>query len=578
MNRSSTLQAKYRRKISQALAVAFRGIMILPFLLLSNLQPDASAQVGNCDPAIADVMFEVGNVRARIPNNGGLFWRGSPHIYEVPKNGDSNALFVASIWIGGLMNNELRVAASTYGPWEFWPGPLDENGTPPNSCEHYDNVWQIGREDIVAYLDSNIVTENMANWPWQFGAPVVDGDGNPTNYNLEGGDLPELLGDRRLWWVMNDQGNTHDRTHSEHIGLEVHASVFGFYKRGTQGDQTFYSYRLINKNSEPLKETYFGLYTDPDLGNFDDDFVGSDSLLNLGYAYNSDNDDEGGEGYGIAPPAIGFTFLETIDKSNDGFDNDRDGDIDEAGEKLGATGFVNFTSGGGIRGDPGPASDFYNAMKARWKDGSPILEGLNGSNAHRWSNDLPLKPTRFMYPGDPVTSAFWTERNLDGEGTPNYASDRRMVTSMGPFELIPNDTVDVRFAIVWARGDDNLDSVTKLKNITAGIQSSAKGLFAPTRILPSNTPPPSFVLGFDQNFPNPFVESTTLRYSLPQSMRVRLAVYDILGRELDLLVDAQQDAGVYTIEFDAADLPAGLYLARIKLDHLRFTKRMVKTG
>ena len=69
------------------------------------------------------------------------------------------------------------------------------------------------------------------------------------------------------------------------------------------------------------------------------------------------------------------------------------------------------------------------------------------------------------------------------------------------------------------------------------------------------------MLGFDQNFPNPFFQSTTLRYGLPQAMQVRLAVYDILGRQVELLVDAQQDAGVY--------------LARIELDHLRFTHRMI---
>ncbi|MFK7846752.1 MAG: T9SS type A sorting domain-containing protein, partial [Rhodothermales bacterium] len=77
------------------------------------------------------------------------------------------------------------------------------------------------------------------------------------------------------------------------------------------------------------------------------------------------------------------------------------------------------------------------------------------------------------------------------------------------------------------------------------------------------------------NFPNPFTESTTFRYSLPQTMQVRLAVYDMLGREVQVLVEQQQDAGIYTINFEAGTLPSGIYLARIELDHLRFTKRMV---
>ncbi len=58
-------------------------------------------------------------------------------------------------------------------------------------------------------------------------------------------------------------------------------------------------------------------------------------------------------------------------------------------------------------------------------------------------------------------------------------------------------------------------------------------------------------------------------------MQVNLVVYDALGREVKQLMNGQQDAGVYTSEFDANDLPPGIYLARIELDYLRFTKRMI---
>ena len=120
---------------------------------------------------------------------------------------------------------------------------------------------------------------------------------------------------------------------------------------------------------------------------------------------------------------------------------------------------------------------------------------------------------------------------------------------------------------------------TKLKRDVARVRSAQSAIFSNPPSLPSPEKPqsPNFALGFDQNFPNPFTESTTLRYSLPQFMRVRLALYDVLGREVEILVDAQQNAGVYTVEFDSGELPAGLYLARIELDHLRFTKRMIKT-
>ncbi len=87
--------------------------------------------------------------------------------------------------------------------------------------------------------------------------------------------------------------------------------------------------------------------------------------------------------------------------------------------------------------------------------------------------------------------------------------------------------------------------------------------------------PVPYVLGFAQNYPNPFSESTTIRYSVPRRMPVRLVVYDLLGRELATLVEAQQDAGLYTIDFEAQNLPAGLYFYRIEMGHLAFTHRMM---
>ncbi|CAN0546195.1 unnamed protein product, partial [Laminaria digitata] len=318
----------------------------------------ANAQVGTCEPALGQAILDVGNVRAGIYNNGGLFWRGSAPVYEVPKGGGVTAIFAAGIWVGGLIDGELRMAATRYGAWEFWAGPLDEAGNPPTFCKSYDKIWEIRKEDLTLFQETGEISNNLKNWPWHLGAPVIDGDGDPNNYNLLGGDLPELFGDQRLWWVMNDRGNEHDRTKTEPIGLEVLGSAHAFNRLGLGGNTTFYSYKLINKNKAPFTEAYLGLFADVDLGNFDDDYVGSDSLLHLGYAYNADNDDEGG--YGEAPPAVGYTFLKTALAPLDGLDNDRDGIVDEEGEMIGMTSFAFYFSGGSVTGDPNSASDYYN--------------------------------------------------------------------------------------------------------------------------------------------------------------------------------------------------------------------------
>ena len=537
-----------------------------PFILLF-FALDAHAQVGNCEGSLGEAFLDAGNVRARIPNNGGLFWRGSPHVYNIE---GTYALFAGNFWIAGLINDTVHAASSNYGPWEFWAGPLDESGNPPVDCKPYDKVWEITSEDLIAFVNGNGISNNLKSWPWQLGAPVIDGDGNPNNYNLEGGDLPELLGDQRLWWIMNDRGNTHDASETDPLGIEVHASAFAHANGGALGNITFYEYKIINKNTEDIKDTFVGLYMDMDLGNFDDDFVGSDSLLHLGFAYNADNDDEGYNGYGKAPPAIGFTFLETILAENDGFDNNRDGVVDETDEKLGTYAVMYHYGGGGVTGDPLNGMHRYNYMQAKWKNGRSVVEGTNGFNGL-----APYKTTRFFYPGNPVSGAYWSEFNVDNQGRSNRGSDRMLLTSTGPFTLASADTVTVRFAIIWSRGEDHLDSVTVLKKDTRAVRNTAEALYSAAKredfIRPA--PPENYVLGFDQNFPNPFTQSTTLRYSLPQPMQVRLTVYDMLGREVALLVNAQQEAGIHTAEFDAGSLPAGVYLARIELDFLQFTKR-----
>ena len=536
----------------------------------SLLPPSAAAQmVGTCPGAQGEAYLDVGNVRARILNNGGLFWRGEPHVYEVPRGSGLHAGFATSIWVGGLVVGELRMAGTRYGEWEFWPGPLDAAGNPPADCLHYNRLWEVTRDDVERYHTTGEVTENLRAWPWPLGAPVVDGDGDPANYNLDGGDRPELLGDQMLWWVMNDQGNTHESTDTEPLGLEVHGSAFAyFHPRSYLDHTTFYRFKLYYKGREPLDDTWIGFFVDVDLGNFRDDYVGSDTTLHLGYTYNGDNEDEGDRGYGISPPAVGYTFLRTPVARNER-DNDRDGSVDEPGEMLGMTHFLVYSGGGCVFCDPSTGQDYYYYLQARWKDGKPLTVGGD------YGRDFSRIPTTFSLPGDPVTGTFWSALNTDGAGGILDPADVQFVMSTGPFTMQPGDEQEVLFAIVWSRGDDHLDSVRRLKQDVARLRAVAEDLLVPTLPEPETVPPPSFPLGFTQNHPNPFRESTTIRYSLPQAMHVRLTVYDVLGREVAVLVDRRQEAGAYTVDFEAGSLPAGVYLYRVEMDRLAATKTMM---
>ena len=67
----------------------------------------------------------------------------------------------------------------------------------------------------------------------------------------------------------------------------------------------------------------------------------------------------------------------------------------------------------------------------------------------------------------------------------------------------------------------------------------------------------------EQNFPNPFNARTSIEFWIPDARPVRLAVYDILGREITTLVDELTPAGTHVVPFEPAALPSGVYYYRL---------------
>ena len=66
-----------------------------------------------------------------------------------------------------------------------------------------------------------------------------------------------------------------------------------------------------------------------------------------------------------------------------------------------------------------------------------------------------------------------------------------------------------------------------------------------------------------QNYPNPFNPTTTINYQLAENSKVKLIVYDIVGREVKTLVNEVQGTGMHSINFDASNLPSGLYFYKL---------------
>jgi len=78
-----------------------------------------------------------------------------------------------------------------------------------------------------------------------------------------------------------------------------------------------------------------------------------------------------------------------------------------------------------------------------------------------------------------------------------------------------------------------------------------------------------------QNYPNPFNSSTTIEFDIPERTNVKLVVYDILGREVETLIDKELEPGKYKVNFDATNLPSGVYFYTLRTPKFTKTNKMV---
>ncbi len=78
----------------------------------------------------------------------------------------------------------------------------------------------------------------------------------------------------------------------------------------------------------------------------------------------------------------------------------------------------------------------------------------------------------------------------------------------------------------------------------------------------------------NQNYPNPFNPTTSIKFSLPRGTNVKLIVYDLLGNEVETLVDEYKPAGTYSVQFNGSELTSGIYIYRLQAGDFVSTKRM----
>ena len=484
--------------------------------------------------------------------------------FQWPAGSGKYAIFTTGLTIAAKVNGNLRMAAASFSG-EYTAGYIaDSSGFKVGRWDDRFRFYSIKRGDGPSSTD-------WANWGLMvpFGAPYIDVNHN--NIYEPAVDTPGIRGAVQTLFICLTDGFTGTHTLGEGFGggtpplyTEVHMTAWGYDNPGYQ-DMQFIKWDIINKNSSPWNSTFISIVADPDLGFSADDYIGCDTLRNLGYCYNSDNFDDENQpySYGYNPPAVGIKLMDCW--GNPG---------------LSMKSFCNFECGGCPppcewfpNGEPQSAYNF--CMKGFKTDRTPwVIPNTN-----------PPQTTKFCFSGDPETGTGWTafsgrvmncQNSLYGKTEiPVRPWERFFCMNMGSddFTMNPGDTQKVLIAQMIARGSNNLNSVTLLKQLSDVAQRLCDSGFAIGVKQISTQLPGTFKLY--QNYPNPFNPVTNIKYEVPFKIKVTLKIYDVNGREVSVLVNEVLNAGSYDVDWNGESYASGVYFYRLEAEGFSKAYKMV---
>jgi len=477
------------------------------------------------------IQFDANQIRCWVGNNGEIVSynvTGNSGL-EWPKGSGNFAVFQSGLWVLGKVDGDLRSAACEYSS-EFSPGKIIYNphpdsveaGVADNPSDARYQVSSINKGDSSDPSSADFNRE-YATWPVADGAPAHDGeyftdlDANgvwdeeepfedfnlngvydgPDGLFVEGEDPPQFFGDQTHWCVYNDMDESKHANlwNTKPLGIEVQTTLFGFDRADPLGNVMFIKWLVINKSGKTIEDTYIAMWSDPDLGDASDDFIGCDTSLSVGYCYNGAATDQS---YGITPPCVGYDFFQGPIVPSPGDNALVSGELLPDFKNLPMTSFNTYTNASNVVPDPENAEDAYNYVQGLLVTADPWVD-INGN------------VTVFLYPGDPVTQTGWTEFD---DATPG---DRRMLINSGPFTMetwvdenldgVPQagepGVQEIVGAIVIAAGTNNVNAVDAMKFFDQYAQNAYDTQFnlpsPPTPIVEISPLDKQIILSWEEN-------------------------------------------------------------------------------
>ena len=518
-------------------------------VLLSSMfaYPVAAANPTEPQPSPGDIdlntYLDANNLSTPITNLGTFAFRPGGASLEYPRGSGKYCVFASGLWVGAKVNGQTRVTVGSWSP-EFRPGVIRPDGTYDPFTDPIYHVYKIVKGDTLS--------SDYTEWPAQQGAPVTAAG------------RPLLIGDETLWCVYHDANpayHTAPEGSTQPLGIEVQQLAFAFDWRVAFGNVVFLEFKVINKLGNTLDSTYFGIWSDPDVGGAADDLAGCDPAAGLGFAYNGANYDAA---YGLHPPCVGFDLLS--------------GPRGNGGTDLGMTSFRGY--GNGM--DPINATMSYYYLKGLRGNGSRLIDPTTGS------------PTAFEMSGDPVSGSGWLDHN---------PSDRRFIIGTGPFTMAPGDTQEIALGIIAARGRSRITSVRLMKELDKAAQAAYdagfSGSFLPAAFETWDDGPPEGPRRGDETpaefgarrtdlsrdgssswlsaGPNPSHEGVTIRFQHPGAVKAAVSILDSSGRIVRTLDGAAPPGTEAAVEWDGRDalnrrVPPGIYFVHLAGQEARTTK------
>ncbi len=572
-------------------------ILLFVITLFSNL-----LQAQNCANALSLTTLDGNAVTATIPHAGDLFWDGANAGYSNNNNipgAEVHSIFAGGLWMSGFDGIDLKQAASTYGmgygDTDYWPGPLTPDGITENeTCANWDRHWKINQSEINGFLadfaDGGVsvddIPTSVAGWPARgnplffdiYGfelpnttqplAPFFDTNGNGI-YEPTDGDYPVIKGDQAVFWIFNDAGNVHTESEgSGYMRMEIHAMAYSYASTNENiNNATFYDLKFISRAISPIRDAHIGLWIDPDLGCFTDDYFGSIPEKDMAFVYNQDALD--GEvdcacPFGISTfcdeiPMMGIRMLKGVTA---GRVYNADGELELPGPGIEPEVFVDigltsltYHNNGAFTPAPPPGTDeadtpmeYHNYLSGLWKDGTPMTNTGTGYNPGGGG-----ETTTFAFDGNPSEGDQWS---MCSENLPEQ--DRRMVLGSGPLHIQPGSINTMSFAIFHVLNVahpcpsfDNLNSASEdVYNLFNGI-SSVETLDKSLKVSLS---------------PNPFSNETLLQLEDVNNQVERLDLYNVSGQ----LIRSYDEVPSNNIVIERGNLAPGMYFYKLVTDKQQY--------